>query len=504
MFSTHPQVEPLLRVDRRVLLFGTLALPAVARAAPSRWLRAADYGLRADAGEDGSGTDNAPMLQAILDALASGQFAGVALPRGRYAVGAPIRFAADDFATLTIDGGGAELVFTMPAAAVNRACLAVESPGQTGGRLAIGNLSARLTRPAQRIEGCDMIRLRGFRDYTVESLTIASADNMALTIGRGDRRGRPFLPDSVIVRQCRIGGRSEATPHSHGSIGDSAIWIVTPGRTTEVSRCTIRDAGDDGIYVGESIAPIDSVRIFGNDIRRVGRGVGLSVPNARIFNNRIERTNGPGIGLERLHDNDASHSAIENNTFIAAGQLEAGEIGARMIPKVHPHGIFIYQPGGPLRLSGNIIAMPRESAVAIETHRDGNLADITVTGGRFTGIGGGTAPSPKASVFRRDGAARTTCSRFIARDFVVAASAAPLLRWQASGDRPDSEILVSGARLIGCRLPDSVPLVSLSQRAGGGIENVSIAVELDRSTIARRIDAPAGLRPRLSVVTVAA
>lgn len=487
-------------MDRRSILGYIISAPASlictsvkaqllhADASPDRGRRtgailsASDFGVKADAGEDGSGTDNRAAFQAFFDVLATGRYEEAHIPPGKYALSEEVHLRSGRLGRLTLHGDGAEMIFTPPEPKAYRGFLNIWAQTQMGDFLRVEGLTLRLNRPSVRVGGSDMLRLSGFRVFEVEGVTIPSADNMGLTIGRSRAKGEIVVPDAILVRDCDIGGRREALPHSHGSIGDSGIWIVAPAIQTRITGCRVRETGDDGLYVGHYVGrfpdtTIARVEIDNNDVRDAGaRGIGISVPHAHVHDNVVMRTNCPGMTCERMDAGDGSHALIENNYFKAAGRLEAGIIGARMMRKVHPHAIFINQPGGDITMRGNVIEAPLCDGINVLTHRDGDIRDLRIEGGSFRQI----APSDQArpyfgqtvAAFRRTGGL-SRCLDVTMGATEIIDSNCLIAAWNNGTDLPDGPLTLGPVTLGGDRRPPDDRLVAVS----GPVLGVDLACE---------------------------
>lgn len=445
-----------------------IAAPALASLSWARAARldATSYGISADAGDDGSGTDNRAAFQAFFTDLATGRYSEAVIPGGRYAISGDLILASPALKRLAIYSEGAEFIFTAPEPKMG-ARLRIVATKRQGEQLHLEGLTLRHNRPTVRTGGSDMLGLSGFRQYRVEDITVPSADNMAITIGRGDAKAPRFVPDSLIVASCDIGGRREAEPHSNASIGDTGIWIVSPAVETRITRCRVRETGDDGIYVGHSDATtINRVEIDNNYVRDSGaRGIVIAVPNGHLRDNSILRTNIAGIVCETMDGGVASDALIERNLIVDAGTLASDALGRSLMKKVHPHGIFIYEPGRNILLRDNIIRTPLGDGLKILSHAKGDLVGLRLEGGRFEGIG--TRPGSRSVVIRREGNAPTRCLDVEARGVEVSDSPAPLLSWANNAPEPDGPIRLSDLSLVRCRPRDDPPYVSGSGPISG-------------------------------------
>lgn len=412
----------------------------------------------ASASERSNVPSPAELIKAALDARSD----TIRVPPGRYVLTEPIRLATGHRPSLTLDLSGVDLVFSGITPARNLAFVHVQAdaPGQT---LTLRGLTVRLDRSSVRTPGSDMIRLAGFASYEVQGLRVLSADNMGLCIGRGDPFS--FAPESISIVDCEFGGWAADMPHSHASIGDTAIWIVTPARRTTVRRCRIEHTGDDAIFVGHSAsAAIREVTIEANSIARCSGGIGVAVPHARIIGNHIRRTNNAAIRCEVQNGNQASNCLIAGNTIIDAGQLEAGELGQQMIPKWHPHAIWVYQGGGRIRIEDNTIRRCRGSGfVLMPHHEQGSLSDVRIQGGRVDGVGVDDAgralhDSVRHAVIRRASVAGHAVRGLVAADIAIHGLVQPLLVWINRECADDGPPVLERMRLQGARL-DREPLV---------------------------------------------
>ncbi|WAC28690.1 right-handed parallel beta-helix repeat-containing protein [Ancylobacter sp. SL191] len=477
---------PISRRSALALGASLIAMPAVAQlsAAPSRRLNATDFAITADAGEDGSGTDNRTAFQAFFTELATGGYSEAVIPGGRYAISGDLFLGSATLESLAIYGQGAEFIFTAPEPKMG-ARLRVAATRRQGGALHIEGLLLRHNRPTVRTGGSDMVGLSGFRAYRIEDITIPSADNMGITIGRGDAKAPRFVPESIIISGCDVGGRRESQPHSNASIGDTGIWIVSPAVETRITRCRVRETGDDGIYVGHSDAQnIRRVEIDNNDVQDSGaRGIVIAVPNGHLRDNSIRRTNIAGIVCETMDGGMASDLLIERNLVVDAGTLKDNVLGQRLMKKVHPHGIFIYEPGRNITLRDNVIRTPLGDGLKILSHPLGDLSGVRLEGGSFEGIGSRPGSS-SAVVLRREGNAPTRCLDVEARGVQVIDSPAPLLAWSNNAPEADGPVRLLDLALVRCRPEGGSRYVSGSGKIGG--------VEISYRSIGSTVDIAGG------------
>lgn len=409
-----------------------------------------------------TGNGRAELLATFADAASDGQSSVARSSGGRYVLTEPVRVAAGRQPLMTLDLSNVELVFGGIAPGRNQAFLHIHAvmPGQS---LVLKGLTVRLARRSIRTPGSDMIRLSGFANYELDGVRVLSADNMGLCIGRGDPFS--FTPDAISIANCEFGGWRADLPHSHASIGDTAIWVITPARRTSIQRCHIRETGDDAIFVGHSASTkIEELRIQDNDIVSCSGGIGVAVPHARITANRIRRTNNAAIRCEVQNGNQASNCVIAGNTIIEAGQLSQGELGQHMIPKWHPHAIWVYQGGGGIHIEDNTIRRCRGSAIVLMPHRElGALSNVHIQGGLVQGVGVDDTGQPvaegvKHAVIRRAAVAGLPVRGLIASDMVVEDLVHPLLVWINRECADDDPPVLQRMRLRRARLGDN-PLV---------------------------------------------
>jgi hypothetical protein len=360
------------------------------------------------------------------------------LAPGVYRCAAELKIASPELRSIRIEAEGAEIVVTAPPARSKR-YFRVANTAQVGGACHLRGLAMRHDRPTVRMAGTDMVSLAGFAEYEVEAVTVASADNMGITVGRGDPKG--FSPRRLVMRQPVVGGRYEVQPHSHGSVGDTGIWVVNAPQSTEITDAKVQGTGDDGILVGHAHSPAaGNCHILNADVRDAGaNGIVVAVPRGRITG-RVERTNGSGVALIRVDGAQGSHMRVEVDVR-RPGWLQPGDIGTAMIPKRNPWGIWIWQggeDGGRIDLDGSRVSDAYASAITLQPYKDGSLAGIR---GKVTCRDIGTAPGAvraKAAVLRRAPSAGHV--EDVDLDLDVERSAVPLVSWSLASAQPDRGI----------------------------------------------------------------
>lgn len=428
------QVSPTRRAWMAFALGGLAAAAhAQSPAVPARVLDAAAFGARGD-----GRTDDTAALQAWATALSEMPEPRARLQPGVYLCGAELVIRGSGLQSFQLDAPGAEIVVTAPAAQ-NKRYLRVANITQSGGVCRISGLSMRHDRPTERSSGTDMVSVAGFADYVLEDITVSSADNMGITVGRGDPKG--YAPRSCVIRRPVVGGRQESEPHSHASIGDTGIWVVNAPQRTEILDAKVRSTGDDGILVGHSHSPLaGNCQILNADVRDTGaNGILVAVPHGRITG-RVDRTNGSGVALIRLDGAQGSQMRVEVD-IRRPGRLLAGDIGRDMIPKRNPWGIWVWQGGpdaGQLDLDGCAVSDTFASAIVLQPYKDGALAGIR---GRVRCQDVGTATQAaraKSAVLRRPPTPGAVSDVQLVLD--VRRSAVPLVSWALTADQADQGI----------------------------------------------------------------
>lgn len=453
-------------ITRRQALSGLTAFAATATARagmPSAEQRQIDL----LPGRESAGR-NWDVLQSALSVWVASDEGRITLPQGTFFIDRPLKVDAFDARALVIEGDDTQLIFSEILPRENLAYFWVKGRQIVGSSIRLAKISLCLARPSIRTSGSDLLRLTGFDKYDVSWLDLPSADNMALTIGRTDNNG--WVPHSISITHCAIGGLRFSVPHSHGSIGDTAIWIVSPARETRIRHNMIRETGDDGIYVGHATSPEPVSTLIENNVMHdtVG-GIGVSVPNAVIRSNHIKRTSVCAIRTETQNGVTGSSASIISNIIELPGQLEAGDIGQRMIPKVHPHGILLYNSGSGARLEGNIIRGARGSGVGIIAPRDGFMSTVTSDGDSFESIGvdrsGHQLPERKGTAAYSKYSGKGRVDGLHATNIHLRNFSIPVINWSLNQEDKNPVIEASVAELQGSRLPEA-PIATFRAPSG--------------------------------------
>lgn len=288
-----------------------------------------------------SWTDNTRGLLALLD---EGTRTGsVTLPTGCFAVNSPVELLRPGL-NLQVIGAGTEIVVMDDTV---RSFMALGAPDQSGQGISLsGSLTIRQGRPSQRTTNVQLLNLRGCRRYTVDGITIPSAHNMGLTIGVGDPS--TYVADEVHVRNGSFGGKRYVQRHSSGSIGDTAVWIRTPGLVTRIEDNSIVETGDDAIFIGHnnSGAACD-IEVNRNDCRRVSGGIGTSFPGVKMQGNYVEKTVngayrfiddfGPGFVVSGTNGRGLGNRAKQVG-FLTVDELWADALTPQLNPYVYRVG----------------------------------------------------------------------------------------------------------------------------------------------------------------------
>lgn len=425
---------------------------------------------------------NAYSLHRAFDALSRRPEGRLILPKGVFFTNGLIKTEIQGEGSWVVDGDETRLIFTGIGPRKNRPYIWIRGDQVRGSSIRMMGVSLALDRPSVRIAGSDLVRLSGFDQYDVSDLSLLSADNMALTIGRSDKNG--WVPRSINVTACSLGGLRFEAQHSHGSIGDSAIWIVSPAKNTLVRNNVITETGDDAIYVGHATnsEPV-SILIENNVIRNTVGGIGVSVPNSVIRNNRLQKTSVCAIRTENQNGYSGSGANIVENIIENPGQLELGDIAINMIPKVHPHGIFLYNSGKGARLERNVVRGSRGSGVAILAPMAGSMTVVSGSGDRFEFIGvdryGRQLTDRKGIAAYSKYSGRGRVNGLSAVDIHLGSFSVPVINWSLNQEDVDVTVDASVADLKGGRSPD-MPVATFKGVAGGGklVSSLKVPAEL--------------------------
>lgn len=321
--------------------------------------------------------DCAEAFERFAAVAKTGLYRRLFIPPGVYPCSKQILIESPLLLDLDIECNGALVLVTAPTPEPNKRYFSVVNTARSGRNLRLSGLSIRHNRPVGRVANTDMVRLAGFSDYHVSDVIVGSSDNMGITVGRGDPKG--FTPNSVSLFRLKIGGHRERTPHEYASIGDSGIWVVNAPSRCLIIDPVVRETGDDGILVGETVSSLaGNVSIRNANVSDCGgNGICVSVPRGEITG-VIRRTNQSGVALQKLQSTQASDFKV-SVLIEDAGRLRAGVIGKKMIPKWNPWGVWIYQAegGGNIDLSGTHIVRSFGAGINIQTLGSGSWGGIS-------------------------------------------------------------------------------------------------------------------------------
>jgi len=407
-------------------------------------------------GEGWRGTDNADGIEAMFAAALEhgGELIEIDFPPGIYAVGRNVALLQPNLpgVILRANDGPVEFVFTADSPETGGQ-FRVGTPDLSGGALVMeGQFILRHNRPGVRTADAAMIVARGMRDYRLTGLSVPCADNNGIVIGLNDPTD--YIPDSVHITHCRLGGRTADGLHSHATIGDTAVRVLTPGLVTRIEHNGITMTGDDAVLVGHNTSetPCD-IKIRHNDCQWVAGGIGLSFPGAEVTDNIINGTLNAGIRAEvdtELEGVVAKNTYVARNTITRVGFFtEADAGGAVAIEQVNPFPIWLRGSGS--TSEDNEIDITLTAAFRLEPPQDEVLEGVTSTNDRFNRIGcidrDGTlaANAAKKEIFRRAEGIGTV-SNFTASGAVITNSHQDLTYWRDEDQAVDSDVSMSGTK----------------------------------------------------------
>lgn len=395
-----------------------------------------DPALHFGAVGDGS-TDSTAALLAWATYLSSLTEVRAAISPGVYLCSSEIQIVSAALKRVDIEAYGAEIVIT-GAAGSNKRWFRVSNTAQVGELCRIAGLNLRHNRATSRQSGTDMLSPSGFKRYVLEHPVVQSADNMGITVGRGDPDS--FASEALTILAPRIGGRYDEGPHSHAPIGDTGIWVIAAPKLTHIIAPSVNGTGDDGILVGHSTSPnARGCYILDADVRDIGaNGIVCCVPHGRITG-RVDRTNSSGVNIRTL-DGTTGEKLRVDVEVTRAGQLQAGDIGTSMIAKVNPFGFWIYKGGdADINLDGSSVKGGYDSGIVLQTQGSTGLRHVH---GRmfFSSLGldaAGVRTGSDMAVVRRSAAGGNNIVCNIRLKCEVQDCSIPLVQWLNSGASDD-------------------------------------------------------------------
>lgn len=271
--------------------------------------------------------------------------------------------------SLDIDFAGLNILFTAKFPVAGKAYLDFKSQSGTSSSITLRNAIVGIDRPSIRTPDSDLIRINGF-DFVEADLAISCADNMGLTVGRSAKNLAPRL---VKVKLSCL-GREFDQPHSHAPIGDTAVWLPNGAENIDF-EISGRGTGDDFIFVGPlprfhvvKGSPSRTIRI---DISDCATGVKVASNSVNITGS-VRNTVGPAIAVTPglfasdwvpKVDGCRIHARVDR-----AGQLEAGDIGQRIIPLQKNSGsaVWVYGSVSNLDIDGSVFSDLRGGAILLQ------------------------------------------------------------------------------------------------------------------------------------------
>jgi hypothetical protein len=240
------------------------------------------------------------------------------------------------------------------------------------------------------------------------------------------------------------------------------------------------------------------VNIVDADIRDIGSvGIKVAVPRGTITGT-IYRTNQSGVDVTALGGATGDKLRIAV-TIEEAGQLEAGDIGASMIPKTFPSGVSIRSNVAWLDLTGTSIIRSRESGILFLPQAGGVLKNVVGTGLVFREIAetlaGAYNGTGEASCIRRSSSGTGTISD-IRLEGVVQNCKAPLVGIENASETDDERIdialKVSDLTLDVLVSPHAITrFIRPGSTAAGRITDVTLDLDLKRCTYTTLKSVPA-------------
>jgi hypothetical protein len=465
-----------------------------------RRLSPADFG---PIGNGNEAEDTAAFL-AWAAALSLRTDAWAEIPPGQFLVNALIAISSPTLRNISIEAWGAEIVVTMTTAAPNRQYFRVRNTvSGTGYICHIAGLTMRHNRPTSRQSDCDMISVAGFQHYFLDQPCVPSADNMGITVGRGDSAG--YAPKTLLMVGPRVGGYympdwfntnpdlgvraalKAAAAHSHGSIGDTGIWVVNAPELTHILGPKVESTGDDAILIGESTSAASrGCYVDDIDLRDIGgNGVVACVPYGRITG-RIDRTNCAGVVARTLQGTTAEKLRVDV-ACTRIGWLRAGDIGTSMISKVNTDAFWVYK-GGEAEIDFEGSSASRTEGAGLKLQTQGTVALEGVRGRMsFDRIGekaDGTLATGNVAVIRRSLTGGNCAVKKIALTAVVRETRVPLLQWLNSAAADDTEIDLQ-FEAYGCSVDAAYTnqaLMTFTASSTGRVKSSSVALKLRRCT----------------------
>jgi hypothetical protein len=436
------------RAPTRRNVISTLAsLPAGVAHARNVEYRLSRFGGVADGSIDGRGTDNGPALRALLKAAATSGGGRLIIEPGIYCFDGTLACVSPAIADLVIEGWGAALIGRKSVAEPGDHFFHIRHPADDGGALTIAGLELAMARPSVRTSNVDMLLVEGFRSTLLDGLKIPCADNMGVSFDR--RSSRFWVPEEIIGRNLDIGGRKFEKPHSHGSIGDSGIWIPRGAKWIDINA-RIQSTGDDACYLG----PIPERH--GEPVVRAAFRLNLAtyktvgafhveMPNG-VLTGTADTTLTAAVACNPALDG-APSARIDNirvNVDIRnAGMLAPKDIGAFNIPQVNNCGVWLYGAGRNIDLTGTQMKNINGPAILLQAKSGQILEAIAgrLTVDRILVNASGRPKGGDGAVIKRS-ATGAGVVRQVNLSLTVRNSDCPIVSWLQTGPNDDSDITV--------------------------------------------------------------
>lgn len=417
------------------------------RSSKAKELRLSDFGGIADGSLDGHGSDNGPALRAMLATAFAEGYRKVIIEPGTYAFDSTVNVAAETEADLTIEAWGATIVARKPLPAPGDRFFALRSLRSTGGEVQVFGLQLSMSRPSIRTPNVDFLAIDGFRTTHLKDIIVLSADNMAISFDRKLRNGK--IPEEIVCENVVVGGRYFPSPHSHGSVGDTGIYIPVGAKWIDI-RARIESTGDDACYIGpiplQHGIPIErgafQLRV---DAYQTTCGAHVEMPNGRI-SGTINTTLGAAVACNPAVDGGAGNRIDNLRIDVSisnAGQLQAGDIGQRTIPRVNSCGVWLYGSGKGINLDGTTMSGISGPGIVLQTARGQILEDVSgqvEMSGVMVDRTGATIGG-NGALLKRSGTG-TGVVRDISLVLKADSCSCPLVVWHQTGPEDDSDINV--------------------------------------------------------------
>lgn len=481
------------------------------RSSKARELRLRDFGGIADGSLDGDGSDNGPALRAMLATAFAQGYKKIIIEPGTYAFDSTVNIAAETEADLTIEAWGVTIVARKPLPAPGDRFFALRSFKSRGGEVQVFGLKLSMSRPSVRTPNVDLLAIDGFRSTLLKDISILSADNMAISFDRRLRNGK--IPEEIICENVVVGGRYFPSPHSHGSVGDTGIYIPIGAKWIDI-QARIQSTGDDACYIGpiplEGGTPIERGAFqLSIDAYQTTCGAHVEMSNGRI-SGTINTTLGAAVACNPAVDGGPGNRIDNLRIDVSinnAGVLQAGDIGQRAIPRVNACGVWLYGGGKGINLDGTTMRGVSGPGIVLQTARGQILEDVSghvEMSGVMIDRAGATIGG-NGALLKRSGTG-TGAVRNISLALKADSCSCPILVWHQTGPEDDEDISVRTTlkrySLDQSKFPEGA-LAIFSASGPGRVRRAKITVEQDakdppvKPVVKRGVNAPTAISLRL-------